>query len=244
MALYTDRAVFGLAELAAQETGLEETASSEKINLTTKIELAREEVGLELLARLTATDAVAIELSRVVVTTPLRLWQVFHTLEIVYRDAYHNQLNDRYKGKWREYRELSKWAGSMLAQIGVGVAANPVPEAAAPVVDVVAGGLAAGEYFARIAWKNSGGEEGAAGPLGSATVGAGETLRVAGSNPPAGAVEFSVWAGVDPNALFFQATVAVGGAFTASAMVTGTRGPALGQEPTYLRPMPRLLQRG
>ena len=41
--------------------------------------------------------------SDVVVTAPLKLWHVQKTIAMVYRDAYNNQLNDRYLNKWNEY---------------------------------------------------------------------------------------------------------------------------------------------
>ena len=38
-------------------------------------------------------------IEQVVVTPPLKLWHIFRTLEMVYRDAYNSQLNDRYAGQ-------------------------------------------------------------------------------------------------------------------------------------------------
>ncbi len=47
---------------------------------------------------------------RVVVTPPLKLWHMFLSLEMVYRDAYNSQLNDRYAGKRDEFHGMVKWA--------------------------------------------------------------------------------------------------------------------------------------
>ena len=52
MALYTDSPVFTIEDLAGHETGLLDTAGTEGIDLTTKIKLAIEEVGLQLLSAL------------------------------------------------------------------------------------------------------------------------------------------------------------------------------------------------
>src|SRR5439155_8673064 len=95
-----------------------------------------------------------IELENVVVTAALRLWLIFHTLEIVYRDAYHNQLNDRYKAKWDEYKDLSTFASGLLFQIGIGTVVDPIPQAAHPLLNLVSGSLTPATYFVQAAWRN------------------------------------------------------------------------------------------
>ncbi len=57
----------------------------------------------------------AIGVSDVVVTRQMKRWHALHTLEIVYRDAFNNQLNDRYQAKFVEYQELRETRGSRLS---------------------------------------------------------------------------------------------------------------------------------
>src|SRR5947208_14756395 len=160
--LFTDSPAIAIEDLADDETVILDTASTERINLTVKIGLATNEVGLQLQSRFPqlglVNNAVGtpgliglvnFKLNNVVVTAGLRLWLIFHTLEIVYRDAYHNQLNDRYKAKWDEYRDLSTFASGLLFQIGIGTAVDPIPQPNHPLLSLVPGSLAPAEYFAQ-----------------------------------------------------------------------------------------------
>src|SRR5437868_10168970 len=171
MALFTDPEIFTIDDLSAQETAILDTAVTEGIDLTSKLGLAQNEIGVELLAtfeRRRAYDAQApLQLSNVVVTAPLRLWHTFHTLAMVYRDAYNNQLNDRYEGKWNQYRELARWASGALLQIGVGIVWNPLEQPGAAELTYVAGSQPGATYYVRISWVNARGEESASGLLSS-----------------------------------------------------------------------------
>ena len=96
------------------------------------------------------------------VTPPLKLWHTFRALELVYRDAYHSQLNDRYAGKRDEFHELAKWAYEKVIQTRTrdgdrsGAAGRRRRRRGrAP------GGLADGTYYVAMAWTNAAGEEGA-----------------------------------------------------------------------------------
>lgn len=256
MALFTDGPAFTIEELAAHETAILDTANTEGIDLTKKIELAREQVGLELqsvlqrsgpnryMGNLAATAP--ISLGNVVVTAPLRLWQVFHTLSVVYRDAYFNQLNDRYKAKWTEYQDLAKWASRMLQGIGVGTVADPVSQADIAEVSQTAGALASGTYFVKVAWRNAAGEDGMPGPLISIDTSAGNVVKAQPSSFPSNGVTWSVYAGTTPEDLFLQAEGLNPAAFWKapdSGLLTNKRA-GNGQEPTLLRPTPRVLPRG
>ena len=142
MALFTDGAIASIEDLRGHDTQLLNVATVEGIDVTRKLALAQEELGVEvagLLGRrcsgqLSAPPAI----EQVVVTPPLKLWHIFRTLEMFYRDAYNSQLNDRYAGKRDEYREMAKWAHDQVMQSGLGIAADPVEQAATP--EVQAGG--------------------------------------------------------------------------------------------------------
>src|SRR5581483_2707393 len=130
MALFMDGPATGIEDLAAQDSQLLNVASAEGIDLTVKLAVTQEAVGIELEGLLRECNGP--ELQHVVVTPALRLWHTYRTLETVYRDAYHNQLNDRYAGKRDQFRELGMWAYDRLMGIGIGTTDRPVPRAAAP----------------------------------------------------------------------------------------------------------------
>src|SRR5436190_9694927 len=153
--LLTDTPTIEIEDLADHETSVLDTASTEGINLTVKIGLARDEVGLQMQSRFPQLGLVNIGLMNVVITPALRLWLIFHTLDIVFRDAYHNQLNDRYKAKWDEYKDLSAFASGLLFRIGIGTVVAPIPQAAHPQLILIPGSLAPGKYFVQIAWRNA-----------------------------------------------------------------------------------------
>ncbi len=165
MALFTDGAVTSIEDLRGHDSQLLNVATVEGIDVTRKLALAHEEVWVEvagMLGRLRLAGQISAPpaIEQVVMTSPLKLWHIFRTLEMVYGDAYNSQLNDRYGGKRDEYHERVKWAYNQAIQNGLGMAADPVKQAATPVVRVSAGGLTDGAYYVAIAWSNAASEEG------------------------------------------------------------------------------------
>lgn len=256
MALFTDGNISTIDDLSAHDTGLMGVAGVEGIDLTRKLALAQEEIGVELMALLPRIEAAAarnsgspaLGLENVVVTGPLRLWHAFHSLELVYRDAFNNQLNDRYKGKWEQYRELAGWAAGKLLETGIGVSPEPLAQAEAPRLSAVACGTPSEEtaYYARVAWTNARGEEGAAGPWNLLVVPAGMALSVEAVNPPVNAAGWNVYVGLAADEQTLQNTVPlpVGAPWLQAGAVETGRRPTDGQRPGYLRAVPRLFQRG
>ena len=252
--LFTDNPAIAIEDLADYETAILDTAQTEAINLTVKIRLAINEAGLQLQSRFTpvGTNGVPnmprLTLTNIVVTPPLRLWLLFHTLELVYRDAYFSQLNDRYQAKWNEYKDLSASAAALLFQIGVGTVPDPIQQAVHPKLSLVAGTLAPAKYFIEVSWKNVSGQEGSPSETTALSVPAGNTLQVQALSPPPNAVSWNVYAGVTPDALSLQNTAPLDPAasWTAPSSGLSTTGqpPGTGQPPTYLRPQPRILLRG
>ena len=88
-------------------------------------------------------------------TGPMRQWHVHRTLALVYRDAYNNQLNDRYQGKWAEYEQLAKASAQTYFQIGVGLVADPVPKAALRCFRAWPGPRLAGMFYVAVTWVNA-----------------------------------------------------------------------------------------
>src|SRR5271165_6962341 len=125
MALFTDGAPSSIEDLSAQDSQLLNVANVEGIDVTQKLALAQNELGLDLYTLITQFGAVdqlfwvtpAPNLATIVVTPPLKLWHTYRTLEMVYEDAYNSQLNDRYSGKRDQFHQMAQWAYGKLIQI-------------------------------------------------------------------------------------------------------------------------------
>jgi hypothetical protein len=244
MALFADGPASGIEDLAAQDSQLLNVASAEGIDLTAKLALAQETIGVELEGLL--QECSGPELRQVVVTPALRLWHTYRTLETVYRDAYYNQLNDRYAGKRDQFRELGMWARERVRETGVGLAWRPVRRAATPDARPAAGSLPEGTYYVTIAWVNSAGEEGrAAIPAAVATVSGGGFLVVPPSAPE-DVAGWNVYVGAAPESMARQngAALSAEAPWLQTEIPGGGSAPGDGQKPNHMQPLPRRLQRG
>jgi hypothetical protein len=254
MALFTDGPISCIEDLTAQDSQLLSVASVEGIDTTQKIAIAQEEVAMNLIGTLRSSGAAGhqfwlapqLRLDNVVVTPSLKLWHTARALELVYQDAYNSQLNDRYAGKRNQFHDLARWAFGKLIEIGVGIAGSPVPRAEIPVLAPFTGAMPDGVYYVTMAWVNRIGEEGA--PATPETImTASSTFLVEPINPPENASGWNVYAGPSPDAMFRQngSLLSVGQAWEQpSALVQVGYLPGKGQKPTYLQPLPRILQRG
>jgi hypothetical protein len=241
MALFTDGAVSTIEELAGQDSQLLNVATVEGIDVTKKLRLAQEELGIELETMLERRC-----LEHVVVTPPLRLWHAYRSLEMVYQDAYSNQLNDRYANKRDELHDLARWAMDRLIRLGVGVVEHPVPKAMGPVVTPTPGALADGTYYVTESWVNAEGEEGAPADLASVTT-ASSTFMVGTGWAPAVAAGWNIYAGVDPMDLIRQNTAPnpVGSTWVQpEVLVTEGKRPGPGQAPNRMHRVARRISRG
>jgi hypothetical protein len=259
MALFTDGPVSSIEEMTARDSQLLTVANVEGIDVAQKLTLAQDEIALELntlLTRLTYVNQLfwttpQPNIGSVVVTPPLKLWHTLRTLELVYCDAYNSQLNDRYAGKRDQFHEMAKWAYEELVEAGIGIASFPLPEAATPQVAPAAGTppnivLPDGTYYVTMAWTNVQGEEGACAipaTLDTST----STLVVQPGTPPQGATGWNVYVGIAPDAMSLQngGPIAAGQTWLQpGVLVAGGRAPGSGQSPSYLKPVPRMIQRG
>jgi hypothetical protein len=254
MALFTDGPPSAIEDLTAQDSQLLDVAQVERIDLTRKLALAQEETGVEieaLLSKLRNSDTALWTsalpgLPNVIVTPSLKLWHTFRALETVYRDAYHNQLNDRYSAKRNEFRALAKWAYEKLVQGGIGVACEPLSQAATPSVEPAPGGLLDGTYYVTMAWVNAAGEEGACASPAVISVTA-STLQVKPEDSPQRASGWNVFLGSAPETMILQnrEPLDVDELWVQPDFLTiRGRGPTSGQSPNYMQPVPRLIQRG
>ena len=237
-------------DLRAYESAILGVANTEMIDLGVKLGLATEEVTqdvLEFLLSRTDGSRRAIGVSDVVVTRQMKRWHALHTLEVVYRDAFNNQLNDRYKEKFFEYRKLANVAKAQTLQFGVGLVARPVPIAEAPVFGFEAGPLESTTYYARVAWVSGSGQEGLASEVTTYDAPAGSVPVVTAVNVPAGVVGYHVYLGASEETLRRQTVspVAVGQSFTlAPTGLAAGVAPGDGQVPDSYVSGSRMMVRG
>ncbi len=201
MALFTDGNISTLSDLQDQETGILDVASSEGIGLTTKLRLAQEEIGIEVMAFLlehgtSVCDEAAIRrLTHVVVTPALKHWHTFYSLALAYRDLYYNQYNDRYAEKWKEYQRLARTSASLLFETGVGMVYTPVERAKTPALSWATGTTAANTYYVRVSWVTSAGVEGAPSDTTTVVTEDNTQLMVTPPDAPSIAAGWNVYAG-------------------------------------------------
>jgi len=255
MALLTDGPISTPGDLQAFEYAILSVASTECIDLAGKIILAQNDIAnhltLFLLRRLPIrdfqwTDRRSRGVHDVVVTGPLRQWHAHKTLALVYRDAYNNQLNDRYQGKWAEYEQLTKESQCSYLNIGVALAADPIPKADVPTLSAVAGCGAAATFYVEITWVNQTGEQGAPSDVSQLNTSDGQQLVVMAANPPANAKGWNAYVGSSPEALALQnnGPIAIGANWTMTMALQAGPAPASGQQPTWFVVDQQVTQRG
>lgn len=264
MALFTDGSISTLDQLAEQDSAVLDVASTEGIDASAKLVLAQEELSVELTAAFSrcspsrtvpslwwpgmgSTFQGVLQLSNTAITPPLRLWHTYRSLAMIYREAYSNQLNDRYLGKWNAYKDLAKWATGMLFQIGIGVVSNPLSAAQSPDIYILTGNQPAATYFVQISWLNVMSEEGTPSAIVSLTAPDQNAIQVTPKGPPANATNWNVYAGTSIDSITMQNAspldLAASWITPPAGLVSGAA-PGTGQEPNYYYELPRYLQRG
>lgn len=254
MALFTDGSISEIDDLTALDSQLLDVSNSEGIDVSRKLAVAQEELGVDICTMLARVAFVnqplwltpKPDLRTVVVTTALRLWHEYRTLEMVYKDAYNSQLNDRYAGKRDQFHQMAEWACEKLVQIGIGIATNPVPQAVTPLVAAIPGAVPDGSYYVSMAWVNEAGEEGASAMAAFLSIAA-SGLQVQAESPPAGVTGWNVFIGGGTESMTLQNStpIPIGEVWQQlSAPAAGGRPPGTGQEPSYMKPVPRVIQRG
>ena len=254
MALFNDGPLSSTLDLQNTETGILNVASTEGIDLMGKMTLAQGAIAndliLFLLRRLTVRDAQwnlrrTLGTRDVVVTPPLKQWHVYKSLSMVYRDAYNNQLNDRYLNKWSEYEKLAKGSQEVYLQIGVGLVADPLPKPSGPILSAVSGPGNAGTYYIALTWVNSTGQESAPSDTTSIASLDGQQIVIAVTSAPENAVGWNAYAGQAPDGLALQnsAPLAIAAPYTMSTLQTGPSA-GEGQKPTWFFIDHRVIERG
>ncbi len=254
MALFTDGPPSHIEFMTGLDSQLMSVASSEGIDVKRKLVLAYEEIGLDLNALLKRTEMAerpvwAImrpKLNDVVVTTALKLWHAYRTLELVYADAYNSQLNDRYQGKSEQFQKMANSYRERLIDAGAGMASRPVARALTPVLTAAPGSLPDNIYYVTAAWVNRTNEEGAS-AIPAAIATSSSSFSALPGPVPANATGWNVYVGTDPDSVTLQnsSPLDVGVAWVQPVWISATgRKPGFGQEPNYLQALPRTIQRG
>jgi len=243
MALFTDGPIATTDDLTGHDSALLTVASTEGIDLTKKLALAMDELAIELKNLLPTIGG----LERVAITPTIRMWHAFRTLELVYRDAYQNQLNDRYAGKRDQFAELGQWALDKLLEGGVGIVSNPLSKGTPAELTYVSGLAEGATYYVCTSWTAAHGEEGAVGEWNAISVPNGNILSVRALNPTSNATGWNVFVGRSPESISQQnsSPVPLGQPWLQQGAVSTTgRVPHAGQTPDSLRVVARILQRG
>jgi hypothetical protein len=255
MALFSDGKISTVESLTGYESTIFDVARTEHIDLTKKLTLAQQEMEVELTAFLLRhakessseilTNRLGVD--RVVVTSALRQWHTFHTLALVYRDAYNSHLNDRFLGKWHEYERLARWASTRSFEIGIGMVYEAIPKASPPGLGSVTGNLPEAMYWVRVAWTSITAEEGCPSEPSVLRTSQGSRLVVEAQNPPCVASGWNVYAGLSADETTLQNSVPLpigsGWVMPDSGLEAGKKATE-GQVPAYFLAMNRTLQRG
>jgi len=257
MALFTDGPINQTIDFQDYENGILAVVNTEQIDLGGKSALAQNEIASEVLLFLlrrfpvqdvpwTATVRRKIGVGDVVVTDQLRRWHAHTTLALVYRDAYNNQLNDRYQGKQKEYEELAKVSRKKFFEIGVGLVSDPIAKPLLPVLNTIPGNGPAATYYVAVAWINQAGQPGSASEIAQLTTFTGQLLVVNAVNPPSNAIGWNVYAGQAPGTITLQNSgpIATGDTWTLAAALQPGMSPGQGQEPCWFVIDQRLIERG
>lgn len=252
MALFTDGPISTTEDLRAYESSILEVAHSEGIDLTIKLAIAKREVGLMLMKFLSDESGASAplggyEIEQVVVNDGVRQWHSLHTLSLSFRDAHHNQINDRYEKKWRAYEEQSRLSRELLYATGVGIATTVVPGGTAPQVSAISGVVPSGMYQFATTWVNAQGQEGAASPPAPFRSQNGDAAVLAHGAAPAVVTGWHVYGALEGQPLQRQTTtpVAIGSTWTMGpdGIQPGTAAPD-GQEPNIVLRKTRVHLRG
>jgi hypothetical protein len=255
MALFTDGPISSAQDLQEYDSSVLTVANAEGIDVAVKVTLAQQDLGNELMLFLIRRAPLREYqpnfrrprgLTDVVVTEALQQWHIHETLALVYRDAYYNQLNDPYQGKWNEYEQLAKASSRTYFQLGVGVVADPIAMAPTPALSSVAGTGSEETFYVAATWVNATGQEGAPSAYAELSTAAGTDLVVILTGPPQNAVGWNVYVALAPSAPTRQndAPLAPGSSWTMTGALSPGAPLPLGQQPAWFIVDHRVIERG
>ncbi len=212
--LFTDTTPADKETLRTIESAVLDVAASEGIDIDAKLEIAAEQVGDELEIWLCQTVSnptswlspswVAPSLDSVVVSPAIRRWHAYHTLESFYRDAYFQEMNDRFKGKWQMYGELRREARDQAFSYGIGIIGQPVPIGPLPVSGTALGDSDSAPVYVQLTWVSASGAEGAPGEMQSMVAPAGSQVVVSITQKAPAGCSWNLYAGASSDVMALQ----------------------------------------
>ncbi len=259
MALFTDSGIVGLDDLTQFESGLVQVSSTHGIDINTKIKLAIDEIGAEILLFLLRagrsdhqwSSRAKLGLTNVVVTPALYKWICSDALAKTFAEAYNVQLNTRFQGKWTEYQKQADAASEIVFASGIGVVFDPLARPVMPTLQTSQGSLPAQSMFIQTAWTSILGEESAPSPINGVNLTGFTGLEVTMSEQPADnpkkVVGWSVYASNSQQGLTRQNVdpIPLGSSWAVppTGLITGVTSLG-GQLPSYFVPANRRWLRG
>jgi hypothetical protein len=204
MSLLIDGNVAQLTDLSEYESSISDVATAEGIDLFAKLSVARLEVTLAIQKFLLDSIETGFGINNIVVTEGLRQWHILQTLSVFYRDAYSQQLNDRYKAKWKEYGQLAVDASAVYFAIGVGIALSPIPKPQLARLAQTVGSQQAMTWFVRTSWVSTRSVESAPSLVNAFTTQEGSALTVTCTSPPREVNNWNVYVGLAADAMVRQ----------------------------------------
>lgn len=246
MALFIDGTISELSDVAAHDSSVLDIANNESIDLSAKLDIAQMELHTDLILYLDA-HAPACSITGVLIDDRIRRWHQMKTLELVYRDAYFSQLNDRYDKRWQLWKDLSERARCDAFDAGIPFHDSPIPRPALPVLQVNEGACLPSTYSVRTCCVADNGEESAPSAAAVLKVDAPHRLTVKLGTPPPRCKTWRIYAGTMSGVEQLQASVPV--SLTAEwnvpvdGLTSGPR-PGKGQSPTRILRRRRTLPGG
>jgi hypothetical protein len=187
----------------------------------------------------------------VVVTPPIKRWLCYEALARFFAEAYNVQLNTRFQGKWKEYRQEVKHGSDQALHAGLGIVFTPLPKPHMPEVSVQQGVAPAEPFYVQVSWIDSEGNESALSPVNGLVVNSQSSISVqmaegALQAPPA-AFGWNVYVGSNTDSITLQNgnPLSIGSTWSlpASGIENGPRG-GDGQSPDFIVPISRQIRRG
>ena len=213
MSLFVDGNISQVSDLTIYESSLTDVASTEGIDLSAKMTVAKLELSLEIQKFLLSNQpdsaygmptTFGIGIENVVVTDALKQWHTLQAIAATFRDAYNQQLNDRYKGKWAEYAALAAHAAEVALAVGIGIIFRPLPKPERPALSETTGSLFAGTWYVAASWTNQSGVESGISETSAQGIGDGASVLVIVNKPPTDAIGWNVYIGLTNDDLYKQ----------------------------------------
>jgi hypothetical protein len=160
MALLIDGDISTQSDLTALDTSLLEVCRVEQIDLTAKLAVAQSEICNALTQFLTEAEQ-TYSTRNVVISDSIRRWHQLKVLELIYRDAYFSQTNDRYEKRWNLWSVAVSRAEKEALEYGVPVQLEPLHRPEEPLLTLQDGDSLPTTYFIRVTWVRADGAESA-----------------------------------------------------------------------------------